>query len=114
MAFMPRPHPHMHSHLSGKGLYLDPTGPCGSEPSAYPSPGPWWPLPIQTELAFANEPPPGSSASSSGRAGPNCRVEDGDGDEAELLFVTSRDVGAGEELTIDYGMHYDRSGYSRS
>ena len=104
--------PHVFVCRAGRGLYLDPTGPCGSAPCAYPSPGSWWPLPIQTELAFVNEPPPGSS--SPGRAGPNCRVEDGASDEAELLFVTSRDVGVGEELTIDYGMHYDRSGYGRT
>ncbi len=94
---MPRP------QLEGKGIYLDPTGSDGTQPVEYPSPGPWWPLSIQIELAYANEPLAGSS-------GPNCQVEDGS-DEADLLFVASRDIRAGGEVLIDYGTHYDRSGY---
>ena len=92
--------------LSGTGLYLDPTGDCGSAPSNYPSPGPWWPWAIETALSFANEPPPGDI-----RGGPNCTIENG-ADEADLLFQTSRDISQGEEILIDYGSHYDRSGYA--
>ena len=61
---------------------------------------------METALAFANEPPPGSF-----RGGPNCVIVDG-ADEADLLFTAKRDISAGEEVLIDYGLHYDRSGYS--
>ena len=90
----------------GGGFYLDPTDASGSSPSPFPSPGPWWPFPSAVELAYANEPGAGSA-----RGGPNCCVEDGNVGDAELLFVTARDIAAGEEILIDYGQHYDRSGY---
>ncbi|MEW5297712.1 MAG: hypothetical protein WDW36_000898 [Sanguina aurantia] len=62
----------------------------------------------------------GATATSAGRSmgasdqlepiGTNVCVEDGQ-DAADLLFVASRDIYAGEELFIDYGSAYDRSGY---
>ena len=94
-------------HIGG-GIYLDPTSDCGTLPSPFPSPGTWWPFPVAVELAYANEPAPGSV-----RGGPNCTVEDGDQADAELLFVVARDIAAGEEILIDYGQHYDRSGYQQ-
>ena len=45
-----------------------------------------------------------------GSGGTNCFVEDGDS-PGDLLFVASRDIGVGEEVYIDYGRWYDRSGY---
>jgi SET domain-containing protein len=38
-------------------------------------------------------------------------VENGNEDDKELLFVTSRDIMVGEEIWIDYGRYYNRSGY---
>lgn len=82
------------------GYFLDPTGLDG-HPSTQPRPGlPW--LPIDTLLAFVNEPPPGRLT--------NVSVVDGRND-FELVFVVTADVAAGEELFLDYGKHFDRSGY---
>ena len=102
MLSSPEP-PRLHPPPPGKGVYLDPTDAGGTGPCPYPEPGLWWPLEVQIELAFANEPPQGAG-------GTNCCVENG-ADWAELLFVAGRDIAAGEEVLIDYGGAYDRSGY---
>lgn len=82
--------------------FLDPTD-WGGEPSATPAPGMPW-LPVDPTLAFANEPPKGST-------GVNVTVEDDPKDEAGLLFVTTRAVAQDCELFVDYGLDYDRSRY---
>lgn len=56
-------------------------------------------------LSYANEPPRGAG-------GTNVFVEDGS-EPTELLFVANRDIVAGEEIFIDYGVTYDRSSYRR-
>jgi hypothetical protein len=56
-----------------------------------------------TTLALINEPGAGGDI--------NTKVEiDGD----QVCFITERLVMAGEEIYIDYGQSYDRSGYNRS
>jgi hypothetical protein len=86
-----------------QGWLLDPTDREGW-PSGAPSPGMlWWP-PVDATLCRINEPPPGS-------AGPNVVVEDDPRDPQGLLFVASRALAAGEELWLDYGPVFDRSGY---
>jgi hypothetical protein len=85
------------------GVYLDPTDSSG-RPSSYPSPGSPWPFPIDERLAYANEPLPGSS-------GTNCSVELGAA-PVDMLFVTTCDIAAGQEVFIDYGSCYNRSGYT--
>lgn len=87
---------------TGKGWFLDPTDAAG-QLTSWPAPGPPWLLPADPTLALVNEPPPGSG-------GTNVSVEDGEAD-LELLFVTTRDIGVGEELFIDYGVVYDRRHY---
>jgi len=87
------------------GRYLDPTDETGL-PSVWPAPGPPWPFPCEIALSYANEPPKGSG-------GTSCFVEDGE-HSSELLFVANRGIQAGEEILIDYGRTYDRSGYTRS
>ncbi len=84
------------------GRYLDPTDAQG-QPSARPAPGWPWLLATPPLLAYANEPPRGAG-------GTNVFVEDGATPEL-LLFVANRDIGAGEEVFIDYGLTYDRSDY---
>ena len=80
---------------------LDPTDAAGL-PSRLPAPGlPW--APVEVALSYANEPPAG--------LGVNLSVEDDPADADGVLFVACRDVGAGEELFVDYGAAYDRSGY---
>lgn len=83
------------------GGYLDPTDSAGS-PSGRPGPGFPWPVAVDIALTRVNEPPPGSTT--------NTRMVDGKG-AADMLFVTTRDVAAGEELFLDYGTDYNRSGY---
>lgn len=61
---------------------------------------------VPTLLARINEPPIG------GR-GCNVRSEE-DLSKKKIVFVLSRDVYAGEELFMDYGLTYDRSNYSSS
>lgn len=41
---------------AGDGSFLDPTDTTG-QPSPYPTPGLFWPLPSDVSLCFANEPP---------------------------------------------------------
>eukprot|EP00887_Chlorella_sp_A99_P000801 scaffold5.g801.t1 len=88
-----------------EGLYLDPTDLAGA-PSPWPAPGLPWPLAVDASMAFINEPPPGG-------AGCNVGVEDDPSDPASLLCVAARSIAAGEELLMDYGISYDRSGYVR-
>jgi hypothetical protein len=57
-----------------------------------------------TLLARINEPPIGGS-------GCNVRTEENI-DAREVVFSLSKDVYVGEELFMDYGLSYDRSGYS--
>ena len=57
-----------------------------------------------TLLARINEPPIG---------GRGCNVRSEENLETrEVVFSLSKDVVAGEELFMDYGLTYDRSGYS--
>ena len=63
-----------------------------------------WPIPIDPTMAYVNEPPTGGT-------GPNLTVMNGS-DVTELLFAATRDILAGEELYIDYGSVYDRTGYT--
>lgn len=83
------------------GVPLDPTNRFG-ELSPWPE-GSWWPFPDNVTLARVNEPSPGSSVSvegnTVGRLG------------RKVVFVTTRDVQEGEELFMDYGRSFDRSGY---
>ena len=84
------------------GGYLDPTDASG-DPSGYPQPGLPWPVDINIILTRVNEPPPGRTT--------NVRIEDGRS-AADMLFVTTSEVMEGEELFIDYGTDYNRSGYN--
>lgn len=87
------------------GVILDPSDESGY-PSARPSPGLWWPWDVDCTLSYVNEP------SLNARVSVNVRVEDDDEDPSiGLVFVTDRDIAPGEELFIDYGKDYDRSGY---
>ena len=102
-----------------RGIYLDPTDAKG-ELSAFPGPGTFWPFPVDLTMAYVNEPLPAGSTPrrgvedvGGGGGGPHCSVEDGP-DPVELLFVTQRDIAAGEEIFIDYGLKYDRSKYGGS
>jgi len=61
---------------------------------------------VPTLLARINEPPVGGY-------GCNVRSEE-DLIKREVVFELSRDVVAGEELFMDYGLTYDRSGYDPS
>lgn len=56
-------------------------------------------------MALINEPAPGSG-------GVNVRFVDG-AHPLEQLVVACRPIAQGEELFVDYGMNYDRSGYSQ-
>jgi hypothetical protein len=59
---------------------------------------------VPTLLARINEPPIG---------GGGCNVQSDENLETrEVTFSLSRDVFAGEELYMDYGITYDRSGYA--
>eukprot|EP00889_Picochlorum_renovo_P000705 jgi/Picre1/27735/NNA_000699.t1 len=87
------------------GVILDPSDESGY-PSTRPSPGTWWPWDVDCTLSYVNEP------SLHARVSVNVRVEDDKDDPSTgLVFVTDRDIAAGEELFIDYGKDYDRSGY---
>lgn len=59
---------------------------------------------VPTLLARINEPPIGGG-------GCNVRTEENK-ETREVVFSLSRDVTAGEELFMDYGLSYDRSSYS--
>jgi hypothetical protein len=86
------------------GCILDPTGDDGY-PSARPTPcNVFWPFQVDTTLSYVNEP--------SLQFRTNVRVEDDPDDPmVGLIFVSDRDIEAGEELFIDYGVSYDRSDY---
>jgi hypothetical protein len=86
-------------------LILDPTGMDGL-PSSRPVPmHMWWPFEVDCTLSYVNEPGIGGK-------GVNVVVEDDQSDaRVGLCFVADRDIDAGEELFIDYGVSYDRSGY---
>jgi len=87
------------------GGYLDPTNALGV-PSEQPSgPGIPWPVDVNITLTRFNEPPPGRTT--------NTRIEDGSG-PADMHFVAVCDIMEGEELFIDYGTSYNRSGYTQS
>jgi len=83
-----------------EGYFLDPTDKEGKL-SNKPGPGLPWPFPVPIEMALANEPPPGSG-------GANVEFEEKGSD---VILVCTRDVAAGEELYLDYGTRYSRSGY---
>jgi len=91
---------------TGDGRFIDPTDESGM-PSPYPGPGSPWPFPVKVLLPYANEPPKGAG-------GTNCFVETGSGGPTELIFQANRDIEAGEEIFIDYGLLYDRSSYGQS
>jgi len=59
-----------------------------------------------TALCRINEPPIGAGGCNVG-AKENL-------DKREVVFTTLRDIFAGEELFLDYGLDYDRSGYRQS
>ncbi len=61
------------------------------------------PSKVPTLLARINEPPIGGG-------GCNVRTEE-NLKKREVIFELSRDVSAGEELFMDYGLSYDRSNY---
>ena len=86
-------------------MLLDPTDASGRL-SAAPAPGlPW--LAVDCTLAYMNEPPKGAG-------GTNVSVEDHPEDDCGLLCVAARDIAPGEELFMDYGTTYDRSGYGKA
>jgi len=58
-------------------------------------------LSVDTTLALINEPCAGFDV--------NVKTEE---QGVDVVFYTERDIAAGEELFLDYGMKYDRSGYS--
>mmetsp|Transcript_42568 Transcript_42568/g.107607 ORF Transcript_42568/g.107607 Transcript_42568/m.107607 type:complete len:109 (+) Transcript_42568:348-674(+) len=87
--------------VTDAGVALDPTDMYGHVSS---QPMPLWPMPVDTTLARVNEPPAGASV--------NVEPETVDG-WRRVEFYALRDIAAGEELYIDYGTTYDRSGYSR-
>lgn len=88
------------------GWVLDPTDASG-QPSAFPGPGlPW--LPVDASLSRVNEPPAGHPG------GPSVEIQDDPGDSRGLLMVAGRDIAPGEELFLDYGPVYNRSGYGGS
>lgn len=84
-----------------EGVFFDPTDSEGKL-SNRPGPGPPWPFPVQVEMALANEPPPGSG-------GANVEFQE---KRSDVILVSTRDVTAGEELFLDYGTRYSRSGYA--
>ena len=90
--------------LEGGAGVLDPTGPGGElcDPlPLLPLPLPL-PLPaVDTTLARINEPGPGGDV--------NVDVEEQAG--AGLTFVAGRDLRRREELFLDYGSSYNRTGY---
>jgi hypothetical protein len=88
-------------------VLLDPTDDTGV-PSRRPSPGLWWPFEVDITLSLVNEPPKNASL------GINVCVEDDPNDPDGLIFVADREIMAGEELFIDYGRDYDRSGYQQN
>ena len=55
---------------------------------------------IDTTLALINEPPPSADVNLATQV-----------DGSQLVISTARDIGEGEELFLDYGPSYDRSGY---
>ena len=55
---------------------------------------------IDTTLALINEPPPSFDVNLATHV-----------DGSALVISTARDIGEGEELFLDYGPSYDRSGY---
>ena len=88
--------------LEGGAGVLDPTGPGGE----LCDPLPLLPLPlplpaVDTTLARINEPGPGGDV--------NVDVEEQAG--AGLTFVAGRDLRRREELFLDYGSNYNRTGY---
>ena len=61
---------------------------------------------VSTELTRINEPPVGFGG---------CNVSARENlDKREVVFTLCRDVVAGEELFLDYGLDYDRTGYARA
>ena len=86
---------------TGRGMFLDPTDNAGVVSSS-PKPGlPWWR--VDPTLAYVNEPRVGGVV--------NVAIQDQDS-AREVRFVASCDIAPLEELCIDYGMSYDRSGYT--
>mmetsp|Transcript_39896 Transcript_39896/g.113171 ORF Transcript_39896/g.113171 Transcript_39896/m.113171 type:complete len:110 (-) Transcript_39896:199-528(-) len=87
------------------GLPLDPTNASG-DLSEWPE-GCRWPLPDDVTLACINEPMPGSLVNVEA----NLLQPSSGGSPRRVVFSTIRDVDEGEELFIDYGPTFDRSGY---
>ena len=80
-------------------IYLDPTDSKGVLIASK-----LWMM-ADTAMAYINEPPSGRQT--------NVSFEDGK-DDLDVLFVANRDIAMSEELFVDYGIKYDRTGYSRS
>lgn len=88
-------------YRTSHGWYLDPTDAAGRV-SAHPRPGlPWFG--VDPSLAFVNEPTVGDTV--------NVSILD-ELDTKEVRFVAACDIAPSQELFIDYGQTYDRSGYS--
>ena len=83
------------------GVPLDPTDEEG-QLSEWPE-GSFWPFPDDVTLARMNEPLPGGVVS--------VTSETDSDDNKKVFFVTTRDIREGEEIYIDYGPKFDRSGY---
>lgn len=81
-------------------VWLDPTDSRGELTGQSPFPG--WNFDVS--MAYMNEPPVGQSV--------NVQIVDGK-DDLDLMFQTSCDISAGDELFLDYGSRYDRSGYQQ-
>ena len=81
-----------------KNVYLDPTDDRGALIAQK-----LWTF-AETTMAYMNEPPSGFQT--------NVSFEDGK-DDLDILFIANRDISASEELFVDYGVKYDRSGYRK-
>ena len=79
-------------------VWLDPTDSSGELTGQSPFPG--WNFDVS--MAYVNEPPVGHSV--------NVQIVDGE-DDLDMRFQTTCDISAGNELFLDYGSLYDRSGY---
>ena len=86
------------------GIVIDPTNAEGLLEETVP-----WTLPFGLRLPLPGVPTVLARINEPSRLGDtNVCTEERDG---SLLFVLERTVFAGEELFLDYGPHYDRTGY---
>ncbi len=91
----------MSATVADTGVPLDPTDSNGML-SEWPQ-GSFWPFPDDITLARVNEPRPGGVVSA---------VAETDKDDGKkVVFFATRDIVEGEEIFINYGPKFDRSGY---